>query len=99
MTNEEYYEYHESKHSLMMGQLDVNDYFHCEVCDKDCLNENMSEEKNVCKDCYKDTVSVECPCGRKYWATAAYAKKIDEGKIENKCGFCDGSHQPEGDDR
>ena len=28
------------------------DYFHCSVCMKDCLNREMSEKEDVCKDCY-----------------------------------------------
>ena len=98
MTNEEYYEYHESKHSLMVGASN-EPYFKCEVCNKDHFDSQMSEELNVCKDCFDDVVQLECKCGHKYWATTAVAKKIDEGKLENLGPCCDGSHQPEGDDR
>ena len=45
------------------------------------------------------TVTVTCPCGRDYWATEAYARKVMQGRVENKCGFCDGSHKPEGEDK
>ena len=45
-----------------------------------------------------NTVSITCKCGRKYWATEAYAKKVEEGNVANECGFCDKSHQPEGDE-
>ena len=39
-----------------------------------------------------NTVSIKCKCGRNYWATKAYAKKVEKKLVENECGYCDNSH-------
>jgi hypothetical protein len=58
---------------------------------------NYSEHETI-ETIADGVVQLECRCGRKYWATEAVAKSVDEGKLENLCGQCDGSHEVEGDD-
>ena len=38
-------------------------------------------------------------CGREYWATEAFVAAVQDGREESLCGYCDGSHDVEGDDR
>jgi hypothetical protein len=52
ISTHDYYEYHESKMDLARGQIE--NYFHCEKCDKDRPNEDMSEEEDVCQSCKED---------------------------------------------
>jgi hypothetical protein len=38
-------------------------------------------------------------CGRVYWATEAFVCAVQDGREESLCGYCDGSHDVDGDDR
>ena len=43
-----------------------------------------------------NTVTATCvSCGRNYWATEAYVRKVIEGSLESLCGMCDHSHEEE----
>ena len=37
-------------------------------------------------------------CGREYWATEAFVAAVQDGREESLCGYCDGSHDVEGEE-
>lgn len=65
ITQEEYYEYHESKIDLLRSHAEPPTSFKCEYCDEVYPLEMESEEKGVCKSCWEeghevDDDDVEC---------------------------------------